>query len=183
MIEFKQVKGRNFLVITDAQLLSMPIRNFGGRPTDYNPKGGDREFAVVIEDAELAQQMAADNWNVKTYTNRDGRDYVYGVQANGEDIHYIKVKVKYRDKYDKPVIPPKITIRTQNNSADYKEADISDLDAADLINVNLLLNYSTKTTNGKTYTTAYLNRMVATMINDDFWFGEASQDEIPFDPD
>lgn len=170
MIEFKEYNGRIYMVITDAKLLSMPFRNFEGRKSDFNPMG-EKEFGVVIEDAELAQQMAADNWTVKTLTNRDGKDYLYGIKVDGEDLHWVKIKVKYRDNKGNPTIPPKVLIRTTNNEIKYGEEDLKDLDTADLMDVDLKINIRTRTTNGKTYTTGYLNTMIATLLDDNYWFG------------
>lgn len=177
MIEFKEIKGRMFMVIKDAQILSRPYRNFEGRPSEINPAGGDRSFGVVIDDPELAQQMAADNWNVKTITNRDGRDYMFGVQSNGEDLHWIPVKVKYVKRDGTPSIPPKITIKTKNNEVYYEEPNVKELDSSELTDINLLINASRKTVNGKEYTTAYLKSMVATMIDDDYFFGDDGSDD------
>ncbi|MBP5597969.1 MAG: hypothetical protein J6Y02_21555 [Pseudobutyrivibrio sp.] len=185
MIEFKEVKGRMFMVIKDAQILSRPYRNFEGRPSDVNPAGGDRSFGVVIDDPELAQQLAADNWNVKTITNRDNnREYMFGVKANGEDLHWIPVKVKYKKRDGTFAIPPKIAIRTKNNEVYYEENQIQELDSAELVDVNLIINASRKTVNGKEYTTAYLKSMIATMIDDDYFFGDDDDGgDLPFDAD
>lgn len=184
MIKFKEVKGRVYMVIDDAQILARPYRNFEGRPTDVNPGGGDRSFGVVIDDPELAQQLAADNWNVKTITNRDGRDYMFGVQSNGEDLHWIPVKVKYKKRDGTMSIPPKIAIRTKNNEVYYEEPNIKDLDSSELIDVKLVINASRKTVNGKEYTTAYLKSMIATMVDEDFFFEDDDENgdgTPPFD--
>ena len=187
MIEFKEVKGRMFMVVKDAQILSRPYRNFEGRPTDVNPGGGDRSFGLVIDDPELAQRLAEDNWNVKTITNRDGnRDYMFGVKANGEDLHWIPVKVKYKKRDGTYAIPPKIAIRTKNNEVYYEEEQIKELDSSELIDVNLIINASRKTVNGKEFTTAYLKSMIATMIDDDYLYGfddNESGDGLPFNAD
>ena len=173
MIEFKANKnnGKVYMIITNAQILSMPFRNFEGRKSEYNPMG-EKEFGVVIEDPELAQQMAEDNWNVKTLTNRDGRDYLYGIKTDGEDLHWVKIKVKYRKNNGDATIPPVIKIRTANNEINYNEEDLKELDTADLMDVDLKINFSKKTINGKQITTGYLNLMRATMIDDNYWFGD-----------
>lgn len=182
MIEFKEVNGRLYMVIKDAMLLSRPYRNFEGRPNDYNPAGGSREFGVVIDDPELAQELAGDNWNIKTITNRDGREYLYGVKADGRDLNWMPVKVKYKKLDGKPTIPPKIEIKTTNNVLFYEEDNVKELDNADLMDVSLLINPSRKVTNGKPYTTAYLNRMRATLLDDSFFF-DNKDDDMPFDVD
>jgi hypothetical protein len=180
MIEFKEHNGRVYMIIIDAKLLSMPFRNFEGRTSEYNATG-EKEFGVVIEDSELAQQMAADNWTVKTITNRDGKDYLYGIKVDGEDLHWVKIKVKYRDNKGNPTIPPKVLIRTANNEIEYEEDDLRSLDTADLMDVDLRINIRRKTANGKTYTTGYLNTMKATLLDDSFWFG-TRQAQNPNEP-
>ena len=172
MIEFKTnvVNGKVYMIVTDAQILSMPFRNFEGRKSEYNPMG-EKEFGVIIDDPELAQQMAADNWNVKTLTNRDGREYLYGIKVDGDDLHWVKIKVKYHKNNGEPTNPPIIKIRTTNNEINYGEADLKELDTADLMNVDLKINISKRVINGKSITTGYLSLMRATMIDDNYWFG------------
>ena len=184
MITFKEVNGRIVMVVKDALILSRPYRNFEGRASDYNPAGGKREFGVVIEDPELAQQMAADNWNVKTITNRDGKDFLYGVKAGGDDIHWLPVKVKYKKDNGEPTIPPKFTIRTKNNELYYEEETIKELDNVDLVDVRLVINPSRKTVNGKNFTTAYLKSFSATLIDESYLFDDEDGDSsFPFDAD
>ena len=186
MIEFKGFNGKVYMIVTDAKLLSMPFRNFEGRKSDFNPMG-EREFGVIIEDPELAQQMAQNNWNVKTITNRDGREYLYGVKVDGDDIHWVKIKVKYRrQKTNEPLQPPTILINTYNKQeVEYSEEDIKELDTADLMDVDLKINVSEKVINGKQMTIGYLNRMKATMIDDNYWFGSkndgGNESDPPFD--
>lgn len=180
MFEFREYKGRELLIIKDAQLLSRPYRNFEGKTSDYNPTG-TREFGVVIEDPELAQQMAEGLWNVKTITNRDGREFLGGIKCGGEDLHWIKIKVKYKDKRGERLTPPNILIRTENNEQSFGEDDLKDLDGADLMNVQLKINVDHQVINGKPMTIGYLSAMRATMIDDDYWFGTPSDDSTPFD--
>lgn len=170
MFEFHDDRGREILVIKDALLLSRPYRNFEGKTSDYNPTG-QREFGVVIEDPELAQQMAEGLWNVKTIVNRDGRDYMNGIKCNGEDINWVKIKVKYRDMHGEKLDPPNIVISTNNNVQSFGEDDVKDLDGADLTNVRLKVNIVHKVINGKPMTIGYLDAMKATMIDDEYWLG------------
>lgn len=178
MFEFHEYKGREILIIKDAQLLSRPYRNFEGKTSDYNPTG-QREFGVVIEDPELAQKMAENLWNVKTITNRDGRAFMGGVKCDGEDLDWFKVKVKYKDKRGEPLTPPNIMINTENNTQSFGEEDVKELDGADLMDVQLKINIDHQVINGKPMTIGYLASMRATMIDDNYWFGDR-RDEEPF---
>lgn len=171
-VRLKKVNEQNLLVIQNAKLLPMPYRNFEGRPTKVNPQGGDRSFGVVIDDPEIAQQLAADGWNIKTRTSRDGSD--------GDDEHWLAVKIKYRRRDGSATIPPRIIIRTENNEVYYEEDNIKLLDGAELADVKLVINPSFWETSDKHGITAYLKSMSAVLIDDSFFFDDDDGD-LPFD--
>lgn len=163
--------GESFY-ITNAKLLRRPYRNFEGRPSKVHPDGGIREFGVFIEDPEAAQQLAAFGFNVKTWTNRDG--------AEGEDEHWLSIKVCYYKRNGEPVaVPPKFTIRTANNECYYEEQNIKELDSAELVDVNIKFTPHFNEVGGKKYVTPYLNVFEATMIEDNFFFDD-DEDDLPF---
>ena len=56
--------AKSKIVMENARLI---FRNFEGREEKYNRKG-DRNFGLVIEDVEVAEQLIADGWNVKNFT-------------------------------------------------------------------------------------------------------------------
>lgn len=162
----KERDGRYYLVIKDARLM---FKNFEGREKGKN-RAGDRNFCVVIEDPEEAQQLAADGWNVKTLGPRDGEE---------EETHFIQVKLKYGSGR-----PPKITIRTANNEIYYDEETVKNLDNADLTNIRIVINPYHWEVNGKKGIKAYLNSLSATLIDDDFFFEDDDDDAgMPFDID
>lgn len=173
-IGMKKVNEQFFITIKDAKLLPIPFRNFEGRPSKVNPQGGERSFGVVIDDPEVAQQLAADGWNIKTRTSRDGSD--------GDDEHWLPVKVKYRRRDGSPTIPPKITIKTASNEIYYDEDNVKLLDGSELADVKLVINPSYWETSDKRGITAYLKSMTATLVDDSFFFDEDGSD-LPFDVD
>lgn len=158
----KRVNNKYYLVIKNARML---FKNFEGRETDKN-RLGDRNFCVVIDDPEEAQQLAQEGWNVKTLTARDGYDE--------DDVHYIQVKLEYKKGR-----PPEICVRTRNNELFYDEDTVKNIDYAELANVNLVLSPYHWEVNGKTGIKAYLKSLSATLIDDSFFFDE--DDGMPFD--
>ena len=55
------------LMIEDARII---FRNFEGRPGRYNQEGR-KNFGVVIEDQAVADQLTAEDWNIKVLEPRD----------------------------------------------------------------------------------------------------------------
>lgn len=80
------IKSDNNMVLNveGAKILRGTFRNFAGEPDKFNPQGGDRYFHFEIEDAETAEKLKADGWNVRTWASRDE-----GVEPS----YYLKVKI------------------------------------------------------------------------------------------
>jgi len=161
---FKEFDGRNYLVIENAKIL---FRNFEGKEKKNN-RAGERNFCVKIDDPELAQQLAADGWNIKTLTSRDGED---------DDTHFIQVKVGYEKGK-----PPIIKIKTENTEIYYDEETVKNLDNAELADIKVVITPYHWEVNGKSGIKAYLKTMKATLIDDDFFFDDDADDaDLPFD--
>lgn len=64
------------------------FRNFAGRGDKYN-KQGDRNFALVIPNHEIADKFVAEGFNVKVKPPRDEDD---------TDFIYLPVKVKFNGR-------------------------------------------------------------------------------------
>jgi hypothetical protein len=104
----------NNIIIDDAEII---FRNFSGA----KDKQGKHTFNVVIPDAELAQELAEEGWNVKIW-----------VSGDSEPVHHIPVEARF------DIYPPEvITITEKKNRLD--ENDIGSLDKAEIKMVDLTI--------------------------------------------
>ena len=143
--------GRDNVVIEDAHLI---WKNFSGEETQFN-RAGNRNFNVIIDDLDFAEELERKGWNVKEKEARD----------EGDDPYFtLACAVSYK------IIPPKIMTYTGHSKAELNEDTVGMLDYADIINVDLELNGSHWEVNGKTGIKAYVNELHVTI--DDGAFGD-----------
>jgi len=69
------------------------FKNFSGAPTEFNPAGGKRTFALVLP-RELADDLAEEGWNIRRRPAKDEGD---------EDMLYTEIVVNMNSMY-----PPKL---------------------------------------------------------------------------
>lgn len=128
---------RDILQIDDARII---YRNFAGRGDKYN-REGDRNFAVVIPDEEMAAQLTDLGWNVKIKPPREDGDAPF---------MYLPVKVKFNDR------GPNVYLKTGNIQNRLDEESVGLLDNIDIIGVDLDIRPYDWDVNGKMGRTAYL---------------------------
>lgn len=131
---------RGILQINDARIV---FRNFRGEGGPYN-REGDRNFALVIPNKDIADELIKDGWNVKIKEAREEGD---------QPFIFLTVKVKFND------IGPHIYLKTGNAVNKLDEETVSCIDDIDIRSVNLDISPYDWEINGKTGRTAYLQSM------------------------
>ena len=109
---------RDILQIDDARII---YRNFAGRGDKYN-REGDRNFAVVIPDEEMANELTDRGWNVKIKPPREDGDVPF---------MFLPVKVKFNDR------GPTVYLKTGSVQNRLDEESVGLLDNIDIISVDL----------------------------------------------
>ena len=128
---------RDILQIDDARII---YRNFAGRGDKYN-REGDRNFAVVIQDEEMANELTNLGWNVKIKPPREDGDMPF---------MFLPVKVKFNDR------GPNVYLKTGDIQNKLDEESVGLLDNIDIIGVDLDIRPYDWDVNGKEGRTAYL---------------------------
>lgn len=140
---------KGILQIDDARII---YRNFSGAPNKFN-REGDRNFAVVIPDQELADALINDGWNVKIKPPRE----------EGEDpFMYLPVKIKFTDR------GPIAYLRSGKAMTTLNEDTIGCIDDVDILSVDLDIRPYDWEVSGKTGRTAYLQSICVTQKIDRF---------------
>lgn len=134
---------RGILQIDDARIV---YRNFSGVGSKFN-REGDRNFAVVIPDEDIAMRLKDEGWNVKIKDPRDEGD---------SPFMYLPVKIKFNDR------GPIFHLRTGRNQIKLDEESISCLDRIDILAADMDLRPYDWDVNGKTGRTAYLQSIRVT---------------------
>lgn len=152
--------ARGVLEINDARII---YRNFAGVGSKYN-REGDRNFAVIIPDQEIADQLIADGWAVKIKPPRE----------DGEDpFMYLPVKVKFNNR------GPAVYIKSGNSVKLLNEDTVGMLDEIDIQSVDMDIRPYDWEVNGKTGRSAYL-QSINVIQNIDRFGAQYTAEELPF---
>lgn len=135
--------------IEDARIV---IRNFSGKEGRFNP-AGKRNFCVLL-DADVADELEADGWNVRWFKPKD--------EGDTEKQAYLQVSVSF------DVMPPKIVLINSTGKTTIDEESVSILDYADIENVDLIIRPYNWSVNDKQGVKAYLKSMWVTISEDPF---------------
>ena len=151
---------RGILMIDDARIV---YRNFSGTGSRYN-REGDRNFAVVIPDKEIADALIENGWNVKIKPPREEGD---------SPFMYMPVKVKFNDR------GPNVYLVTGKRMNRLDEESVSCLDDVDIQSVDMDIRPYDWEVNGRNGRSAYLQSIKVTQRIDRF-AAENEEEEEPF---
>lgn len=150
---------RGILQIDEARII---FRNFEGRGDRYN-REGDRNFALIIPNQEMADELIAEGWNVKIKPPREDGE---------EPFMYLSVKVKFNGR------GPNVYLVSGNARNRLDEETIGMLDEIDIRYVNMDIRPYDWEMNGKEGRTAYLESMEAIQEIDRF-AARYAEEEFP----
>lgn len=142
--------GNGKLIIEDAKIL---YRNFSGLGSPYN-REGDRNFNVIIDDPEVANQLQADGWNVKCRLPRDPEDL---------PLYHVKVNVNFKSARG-----PKIYLHTGSAMSYLDETTVNELDQSDILTCDMIISPYHYERNGQTGISAYLDTLHVVIKEDPF---------------
>ena len=151
---------RGVLQIEDARII---YRNFAGVGSKYN-RDGDRNFAVIIPNQEIADELIADGWAVKIKPPRDEDD---------SPFMYLPVKVKFNNR------GPAAYVKSGNSVQRLNQDTIGMLDEIDIQSVDMDLRAYDWEVNGKTGRSAYL-QAINVIQNIDRFGAQYQAQELPF---
>ena len=130
---------RGILQIDDARII---YRNFEGRGDKYN-REGDKNFAVIIPDRDICDQLLDAGWNVRIKPSRHEDEH-------DQDFMYLPVKVKFTDR------GPACYLVSGAQEVKLDEESVGIIDDLDILSVNMDIRPYDWEINGKSGRTAYL---------------------------
>ena len=125
------------------------FKNFSGHPTKYQRQEGFRTFSVLIDDADMAQKLSDDGWNVRILRPRNEGDPIR---------HCIDVSINY-NFWKKP----EVYMICNGKKTHLDEEDLDVLDGADIITSDIVLRPRLWDDNGTTRIKAYLQELYVTI--------------------
>lgn len=152
--------ARGVVQIDEARII---YRNFAGAPSKFN-REGDRNFAVVIDDQDIAEALTEKGWNVKIKPPREEGD---------EPFMFLPVKVKFNERGPRVYLQNSLGGR---NRVTLDEDTVGILDNVDITNVDLDIRPYDWDVQGKTGRTAYLQSICVTQEVDRFLDRYAEQE-------
>lgn len=148
---------RGILQIDDAKIC---YKNFAGTPSKYN-RDGERNFAVIISDEEIAQSLISEGWNVKIKPPRNDEEGPF---------MYLPVKIKIND------YGPKVYLEAGTHHAAMTPDTMGLIDKVDVLSADLDIRPYDWERDGDHGRTAYLQAARITQNVDRFAARYASEE-------
>lgn len=134
------IAPKGILQIDEARII---FRNFRGEGSKFN-REGERNFALIIPNQEIADELIDEGWNIKIKPPREEGD---------EPFMYLPIKVKFNNN------GPHIYLVSGRNRRKLDEEVVGMIDDLDIESVSLDIRPYNWEVNGKTGRTAYLQSM------------------------
>ncbi len=148
---------RNILEIEDARII---YRNFAGAGSKFN-REGDRNFAVIIPNQDICDELMDNGWTVKIKPPREEGD---------EPFMFLPVKVKFNNR------GPAAYVVSGDSVTRLNEETIDMLDEIDIASVDMDIRPYDWEVNGKTGRSAYLQAINVVQNIDRFGARYAEED-------
>lgn len=135
--------NNNYVRIPDLEIENARLifRNFSGKPDKFSTQGGIRKFGVIIN-PEIAESLREEGWNIKMLPPKD---------EGADPLFYLGVKVQFGE-----FRKPNVYLITREKKELLTEENVSVIDFADLLNVDLVIQPHYWEVNGKSGINAYL---------------------------
>lgn len=142
------------------------FRNFSGEEGRFN-RAGDRNFGIIIDDPNLAEDLKQQGWNIKTLPARD---------EDETPKSFVKVAVRYDN------FPPKVYKISGMVRTLLDDESIGSLDGDEFAKVDVTISPSQWEVNGNTGIKAYLKTMYVTLVDDELanFYNNQDSNELPF---
>lgn len=127
-------------------------KNFSGERDKFNP--GKRGFSVVIDDAEMAEELRNEGWNVKNRPLQEGAD-------PSEQEWTLPVKLNM-NRYTQ------VWLIVGNHKTLLDENTVAQLDVVDFVNCDISIRPYEWEMGGRTGITAYVDSMYVTIRENKF---------------
>ena len=136
------------LQIDEARLI---YRNFSGEASKYN-REGDRNFAIIIPDQDIADALIKEGWNVKIKQPREGWNVkIKQPRDEGDEpFMYLSVKVKFNN------YGPNVYLMSGSKMIRLNEESVGCLDKMLILSADLDIRPYDWEVNGRAGRTAYL---------------------------
>lgn len=140
----------NNIIFEDAKIF---LKNLGGNPDRFNPRGGVRSFCVWVPE-EMVDELISEGWAIKYTKPRDEEE---------EPKPYMKVKAAYGK------VPPSIYICTKKNKTLLTADTVGSVDYAEIKRVDLVVRpYEYDSPSIGKGVAAYVKNMYVTIVEDPF---------------